>query len=103
MIPCHYSYFNSWTGETIGSAAIDYEFEKLVLARLRQANLYTRLPLSLEDAAWEMMKGKDFQSVKCEYGSPDDTPLFSIAVPKLPTSYSNPELRIKDGEMTFMR
>lgn len=90
-------------GETIGSAAIDYEFEKLVLARLRQANLYTRLPLSLEDAAWEMMKGRDFQSVKCEYGSPDDTPLFSIAVPKLPTSYSNPELRIKDGEMTFVR
>jgi len=50
-----------------------------------------------------MMKGRDFQSVKCEYGSPDDTPLFSIAVPKLPASYSNPELRIKDGEMTFMR
>lgn len=51
------------------------------------------------------MKSRDFQAVKCEYGAPDDTPLFSIAVPRLPHTYNHPdpEIRIKGGEMTFER
>jgi hypothetical protein len=90
-------------GETIGSAAIDYEFEKLVHARLEEAHKVEELPISPEDAAWEMMKSRDFQSVKCEYGSPDDTPLFSIGIPRVPPSYNNPNCKIKNGEITFAR
>ncbi|KAF1954189.1 hypothetical protein CC80DRAFT_129843 [Byssothecium circinans] len=92
-------------GETIGSAAIDYEFEKLAAARLELANSTVPLGIDYEDAAWEMMKSRDFQAVKCEYGSPDDTPLFSIAIPKLPHTYNHrdSEVRIKGGEMTFER
>jgi hypothetical protein len=93
-------------GETIGSAAIDYEFERLVSRRLMQAN--NTVPIENFDpaeAAWEMMKSRDFQAVKCELGSPDDTPLFSIAIPRVSQSYNNsdPDVRIRNGEMTFER
>ncbi|PVH93403.1 hypothetical protein DM02DRAFT_619306 [Periconia macrospinosa] len=92
-------------GETIGSAAIDYEFEKMVSERLERANETAPLNIDYQDAAWEMMKSRDFQAVKCEYGAPDDTPLFSIAIPRLPYTYNHPdpEMRIKGGEMTFNR
>ncbi|OAL00042.1 hypothetical protein IQ06DRAFT_250606 [Phaeosphaeriaceae sp. SRC1lsM3a] len=92
-------------GETIGSAAIDYEFEQLVTQRLTLAHATNPLPVDPGDAAWEMMKSRDFQSVKCEYGAPDDTPLFSIGIPRVPHNYSNsdPEVRIRNGEMTFER
>lgn len=92
-------------GETIGSAAIDYEFEKLVGTRLATAHATSPLPIDPADAAWEMMKSRDFQAVKCEYGSPDDTPLFSIGIPRLPQTYNNsdPDVRIRHGEMTFGR
>jgi hypothetical protein len=92
-------------GETIGSAAIDYEFEQLVTQRLILAHTTNPLPIDPGDAAWEMMKSRDFQAVKCEYGAPDDTPLFSIGIPRVPQSYTNsdPEVRIRNGEMTFER
>jgi hypothetical protein len=92
-------------GETIGSAAIDYEFEQLVTQRLTIAHATNPLPIDPGDAAWEMMKSRDFQSVKCEYGAADDTPLFSISIPRVPQTYSNsdPEVRIRNGEMTFER
>ena len=41
-------------GETIGSAAIDYEFEKLVHTRLATAHSSAPLPINPEDAAWEV-------------------------------------------------
>ncbi|KAF2025512.1 hypothetical protein EK21DRAFT_76264 [Setomelanomma holmii] len=92
-------------GETIGSAAIDYEFEQLVAQRLTLAHATNPLPIDPGDAAWEMMKSRDFQAVKCEYGAPDDTPLFSIGIPRVPQTYSNsdPEVRIRNGEMMFER
>lgn len=92
-------------GETIGSAAIDYEFEQLVAHRLILAHKSNPLPVDPADAAWEMMKSKDFQAVKCEYGAPDDTPMFSIGIPRVPYSYSNEALgvRIRNGEMMFDR
>jgi hypothetical protein len=92
-------------GETIGSAAIDYEFEQLVMQRLTLAHATNPLPIDPGDAAWEMMKSRDFQAVKCEYGAPDDTPLFSIGIPQVPQTYNNsdPEVRIRNGEMIFER
>ncbi|EON62947.1 hypothetical protein W97_02173 [Coniosporium apollinis CBS 100218] len=90
-------------GETIGSAAIDYAFEKLVLARLQQADRVASLGINLDETAWEMMKSKEFQNVKCEHGSPSDTPLFSVAIPRLSPAYSNRDAGIQNGEMTFAR
>ncbi|KAF2827017.1 hypothetical protein CC86DRAFT_350249 [Ophiobolus disseminans] len=92
-------------GETIGSAAIDYEFEQLVMHRLTLANATNPIAIDPGDAAWEMMKSRDFQAVKCEYGAPDDTPLFSIGIPRVPQTYNNsdPDVRIRNGEMTFER
>ena len=92
-------------GATIGSAAIDYEFERLVMQRLSLGHSTNPLPVDPADAGWEMMKSRDFQAIKCEYGAPDDTPLFSIVIPRVPHTYNNsdPEVRIRNGEMTFDR
>ncbi|KAH7396128.1 hypothetical protein BKA66DRAFT_484908 [Pyrenochaeta sp. MPI-SDFR-AT-0127] len=92
-------------GETIGSAAIDYEFERLVTQRLTLAHSTNPLAVDPADAGWAMMKSRDFQAVKCEYGAPDDTPLFSIGIPRVPHTYNNydPEVRIRNGEITFDR
>ncbi|KAF2646542.1 hypothetical protein P280DRAFT_464746 [Massarina eburnea CBS 473.64] len=90
-------------GQTIGSAAIDYDFEKMVAGRLKIGNETAPLGIDYADAAWEMMKSTDFQAVKCEYGSPDDTPRFSIPIPRISHTYNNsdPEVRIRAGEMLF--
>jgi molecular chaperone DnaK (HSP70) len=52
-----------------------------------------------------MTKSRDFQAVKCGYGSPDDTPMFRIAIPQTPLTYHNPasDINIKRGEMIFRR
>ncbi|KAL8669022.1 MAG: hypothetical protein Q9168_006377, partial [Polycauliona sp. 1 TL-2023] len=76
-------------GATIGSAAIDYDFEALARSRLELANLTSPLPLSPEQVAWEMMKSRDFQNTKCEHGGPDDAPIFSVPIPKLDLAYVN--------------
>lgn len=90
-------------GATIGSASIDHDFELLVRARLEQVDRTARLIMSPQETAWEMMKSKDFQNTKCEHGGPDECPIFSVHVPKLNTAYSNPALRIQNGEMSFTR
>ncbi|KAI4122382.1 MAG: hypothetical protein LQ338_005855, partial [Usnochroma carphineum] len=90
-------------GATIGSAAIDYDFENFARSRLELAHLSSPLPMSPEQIAWEMMKSRDFQNTKCEHGGPDDAPMFSVPIPKLDLAYANHTVGIKDGEMRFMR
>ncbi|KAF2841345.1 hypothetical protein M501DRAFT_1029446 [Patellaria atrata CBS 101060] len=90
-------------GDTIGSAAIDFDFERFVRARLEEANRVMPIGISAEGAAWEMMKSKEFQNTKCEFGGPSDTPLFSITVPHLSTNYLNRTMGIDNGEMRFTR
>lgn len=90
-------------GDTIGSAAIDDGFEKLVRARLEKADQAHSLGISPEEAAWKMMKSKDFQNTKCEHGSPDDTPIFSVPIPGLNSKYVNHSAAIENGEMRFSR
>ena len=85
-------------GANIGSAAIDYDFERLVMTRLKQAEM-----IECDAIAWEMMKSSDFQNTKCAHGGPDDTPIFSIQIPKISPAYVNPVLRIRNGQMEFMR
>jgi hypothetical protein len=91
------------SGKTIGSAAIDLHFETLVKARLEQADRVAPLNIPPAEAAWEMMKSRDFQNTKCEHGGPDDQPLFSVPVPKLNANYVNKDFGIENGEMTFAR
>ena len=90
-------------GGTIGSAAIDLDFEELVKERLEQADLAEKFNISLDEVAWEMMKSRDFQNSKCEHGGPDDTPIFSVPVPRISLAYTNTAVGLENGEMQFSR
>ncbi|KAL8824180.1 MAG: hypothetical protein Q9170_008232, partial [Blastenia crenularia] len=90
-------------GATIGSAAIDYDFEAYARSQLRIAQMSAPLPASPEQIAWEMMKSRDFQNTKCEHGGPDDTPIFSVPITKLDPAYANLTVGIQFGEMRFAR
>lgn len=59
--------------------------------------------MSPEEIAWQMMKSRDFQNTKCEHGSPDDAPAFSVPIPRLDSSYVNMSVGIEYGEMSFTR
>ncbi|KAG4428755.1 hypothetical protein IFR05_015757, partial [Cadophora sp. M221] len=87
----------------LGSAQIDHAFELSVQERLEIANRVIPLGIEIEDAAWEMMKSKEYQNAKCDYGSPDDTDFFSVAVPKLSKSYRLESSGILDGELRIRR
>ena len=52
------------TGETIGSTAIDLEFEILANNRLEQANRQHPMGINVEDAAYTMMKSKEYLNAK---------------------------------------
>lgn len=58
---------------------------------------------TLEEAAREMMKNQDFQNTKCEYGGLDDSPMFSVPIPKLDATLDNSIAGIGNGEMSFTR
>ncbi|KAL9614056.1 MAG: hypothetical protein Q9167_001410, partial [Letrouitia subvulpina] len=90
-------------GATVGSAAIDFEFETFARSRLELAHLTAPLVMPPEEIAWHMMKSRDFQNTKCEHGSPDDAPAFSVPVPRLDISYVNMSVGIEHGEMSFTR
>ncbi|KAL8820537.1 MAG: hypothetical protein Q9191_007496 [Dirinaria sp. TL-2023a] len=95
--------FNSAVGATIGSAAIDRGFQQVVERRLERAYGDVKLKATVEEAAWEVMKSQDFQNTKCEHGGLDDTPMFSVPIPKLESSYEDSGAGIGNGEMTFAR
>ncbi|KAL8732759.1 MAG: hypothetical protein Q9166_002540 [cf. Caloplaca sp. 2 TL-2023] len=90
-------------GATIGSAAIDYDFESYARSRLELAHLTSPLPVSPEEIAWEMMKSRDFQNTKCEHGGPDGAPVFSVPISRLDPAYVNHTVGIDHGEMKFTR
>lgn len=71
--------------------------------RLELANHTLTLSIEIEDAAWEMMKSKEYQNAKCDYGAPDDTDFFSVAIPKLSKSYRLESSGILDGELRIRR
>ncbi|KAJ9655425.1 hypothetical protein H2201_008810 [Coniosporium apollinis] len=89
--------------ETIDSAAIDYTFKEVVLSRLQQADRTAPLGINIDEAAWEMMKSKEFQNTKHEHGSPSDTPCFAVMIPRLNPAYSNQYAGIRNCEMLFAR
>lgn len=75
----------------------------MALAKTRLLPLEHMLSSSIEDVAWQMMRGIDFQSNKKELGSgrwgDDDT--FQIKIPNLPRSISDVSLGVKNGDMQF--
>lgn len=92
------------TGDAVGSAAIDHEFELLARSRLRRIDPVLRTSqTSAEDVAWEMMKSIEFQNEKCEHGSRDDAPVFQIPVPQLASNYVNNDISIRNQRMIFRR
>lgn len=90
-------------GATIGSAAIDYDFESFARSQLEVAHMTSPISMSLDQVAWEMMKSRDFQNTKCEHGGPSDSPVFSVPIPKLDPTYTNLTVGIEYGEMRFAR
>jgi hypothetical protein len=58
----------------------------------------------MDDIAWKMAKGREYQNAKCEYGSSDDdTEYFTVAVAGLRPDYINMNVGISNGEMMFRR
>jgi hypothetical protein len=80
------------------------KFEELVISRLHHAEATMSMGIDIDAAAWEMMKGREYQNAKCDYGSGEnDTETFSVTIPKLPRAYRNDIAGIVDGEMRFRR
>ena len=94
---------NATLGATIGSASIDRDFQRLVIRRLAKADSSKSLHVLLESVAWEMMKSPDFQNTKCEHGGLNDTPMFSVTLPKVDPGYVDGDTGIANGEMKFKR
>jgi hypothetical protein len=60
--------------------------------------------IDIEAAAWDMMKGRNYQNAKCDYGSTEnDTETFSVKISMLQRAYRNDMAGIADGEMRFRR
>lgn len=70
---------------------------------LERADRIKPLGIDTNEAAWEMMKSKEYQNAKCDYGAPDDTEFFFVAVPRLNKKYTNEAFWLFDGEMRFRR
>ena len=90
-------------GANVGSAAIDHDFMTFAEDRLREADQAQPMNLDIEETVYEMMKGREFQNIKCEHGAPDETPTFSIAIPGLAHGYSHSAANVERGEMRMSR
>lgn len=88
-------------GRSIGSTTIDSDFEDLALERLKAANRVRPLGIDLIDTAWALAKSREYQNAKCDFGSPDDTPIFSVPVVGLSATYANRQYGIENGAMIF--
>jgi hypothetical protein len=92
-------------GRTIGSAKIDEAFERLALQRLEAANYSNpfRGTVSLQDVAWRMMKSREFQNAKCDFGASDFTPIFQVPTFEIENTYRSEQAHIFNGVMQFAK
>jgi molecular chaperone DnaK (HSP70) len=88
-------------GRSIGSTAIDTDFGEYVLEHLEQANSSFNLGLDPDEAAWSMMKSREYQGAKCDIGLPDVPPLFLVPVPGLNSQFTSEQFGLAQGAMRF--
>ena len=75
-----------------------------MITRLQEADKCSPLGIDIEDAAWEMMRGRDFQNTKCDHGEAEEAPEFLVSVPKLRYDYADDASRIvHGGQMSFTK
>jgi hypothetical protein len=89
------------TGKNIGSVAIDRQFEDYIAGKLQQATSMFRLRIDPIEVAWHMVKSREYQNAKCDYGSPDMTPIFNVPIPGINPAFSHEQFRIANGSMKF--
>lgn len=89
------------SGENIGSAAIDYSFEQMVLRRLSLAEASMGLGAEPSETAWQMARSSHFQNTKCEHGASDESPNFAIPITLSNPRFASIKAGIRDGEMHF--
>jgi hypothetical protein len=86
-------------GRNIGSVKIDEAFENLVRKRLQAADQAMAIGIDVDDAAWLMMKSREYQNAKCEHGSRDETPFFYVPIPNIPQGYINEPFGVNQGAL----
>lgn len=91
------------SGENVGSAAIDYEFELMAREKLKKLQQHVETISDPEHMAWEMSKSRQFQDTKCDYGPRDASHTFSVPIPSLSSNYSNTESDVVNGHMLFQK
>jgi len=89
------------TGKNIGSVAIDRQFEDYVAAKLQQATSMFNLRIDPLVTAWSMVRSREYQNAKCDYGSPDMTPIFTVPIPRINPAFSSEQFNIANGTMKF--
>jgi len=89
------------TGKNIGSVAIDRQFEDRVAAKLQEATSMFKLRIDPIEVAWQMVKSREYQNAKCDYGSPDMTPIFTVPIPGINPNFSHERFKIANGAMKF--
>ena len=88
----------------IGSIQIDEAFQREVKKRLELIRGKDGVPHILRYAAGEMTRG-EFQHIKSSFGAPKVSRVrqYKLAVPGLPSEFSNLDAKIEDGRMIFTR
>ena len=89
-------------GQSIGSALIDYRFQRMISDRLNK--IRNHLQGDPEFIAEQMLKGK-FERMKCSYGTPSASkiPTIPLTIPGMPPGYSFPNINIEDSKMMLNR
>lgn len=88
-------------GSWLTSVLAGSGFERRVQTKLQEADKILKLGIDIEEAAWEMAKGPDFQNAKCGHGASYEPPRFAVPVKRLPEHYRNDEAGIALGQMTL--
>ena len=89
------------TGKNIGSVAIDRQFQDRVETKIQEATSMFKLRIDPVESAWQMVKSREYQNAKCDYGSPDMTPVFTVPIPGINPAFSNERFMIANGAMKF--
>jgi Hsp70 protein len=88
-------------GRNIGSTKIDTAFYDLMVARLQEEDKHLPSGIDPDSTAWRLMKSMDFQNAKCDFGSPDDPPVFSFPLSGIYSNYVKDVLNMSQSSIQF--